>query len=320
MLLHEDYPHTIPARAWLRWKENYFWVFMDPEQDLCCLAHSTAEPTFERAFASFTVMHKGKNIVAGKETAMPSPFEHAKDLRFGDLHLEFLEPQAKFRVSYEDANVSAELVFERRFHLFDFLACTDVNPDQFSVSENTALERNSFRHQGQCMNAHGRIAFKTGEFAGTALDVNGSGYRDHSWGMRNDQMTLSHNWSFFNFPSMGFHLFTVRNVVRPENSTAEGYVATAAGNQVIKTLTIENQGEGPDGMPETVIFRAVALDGTPYTLIADVKNAFARLPLHSQKPGSKVYLNVENMCRVRCVETGEEGLANVEIGRLIDAV
>ena len=51
MLLHEDYPHSIPARAWLRWKENYFWVCMDPERDLCCLAHSTMEPTFERAFA-----------------------------------------------------------------------------------------------------------------------------------------------------------------------------------------------------------------------------------------------------------------------------
>ena len=47
--------------------------------------------------------------------------------------------------------------------------------------------------------------------------------------------------------------------------------------------------------------------------------AFARLPLHSQKPGAKVYYNVENMCRVRCEETGEEGLANVEIGTLKDA-
>ena len=319
MLLHEDYPHTVPTRAWLRWKENYFWVFMDPERDICCLAHCTAEPTFERAFASFTILHKGKKVSSAKEVPMPSPFEHARDLSYGDLRLQFLEPQKSFKVTFEDDAVSAELDFSARMHLFDFQACSDVNPDQYSVSENTAFARNEFRHQGQCLTGKGRIVFKGGDFAGTAVDVDGTGYRDHSWGMRNDQLTLEHNWSFFNFPSMGFHLFTVRNTVRPENRTWEGYVAIPEGNQVIKTLAIENVGEGPEGMPDKVIFRATALDGQHFTLVADVGNAFARLPLHSQKPGSKVYHNVENMCRVRCEETGEEGLANIEIGALRDA-
>lgn len=319
MLLHEDLPHTVPARAWLRWKENYFWVFMDPDRDICCLAHCTAEPTHDRAFASFTVLHRGKKIISGREVPMPLPFEHAKVLNYGDLTLNFVRPQAEFVVEYEDDNVAARLTFTRRMHLFDFQACADVNPDWFSVSENTAFERNSFRHQGQCMNATGNITFKSGEFAGTSIDVDGSGYRDHSWGMRNDQMTLDHNWSFFNFRDMGFHLFRVRNTIRPESRTSEGYIARPEGNEVMKSLDIEHVGEGPEGMPDKVIFRAVTLGGEPFTLIADVGNAFARLPLHSQKPGSKVYLNVENMCRVRCEETGEEGLGNVEIGALIDA-
>ncbi len=319
MLLHEDYPHSVPTRAWLRWKENYFWVFMDPERDICCLAHCTAEPTYDRAFASFTVLHKGRTIISGKEVPMPSPFEHAKTLHYGDLTIDFVKPQAEFVVEYEDETVAAKLIFTRRMHLFDFQACADVNPDWFSISENTAFERNSFRHQGQCMNATGNVTFKSGDFAGTSIDVDGSGYRDHSWGMRNDQMTLDHNWSFFNFPSMGFHLMRVRNVIRPESRTAEGYIALPEGNEVIKALEIDNVGEGPEGMPEKVIFRATTLSGKPYTLVADVGNAFARLPLHSQKPGAKVYLNVENMCRVHCEETGEQGLANVEIGALKDA-
>ncbi|WP_303758689.1 hypothetical protein [Sphingobium yanoikuyae] len=319
MLLHEDYPHTVPTRAWLRWKENYFWVFMDPDRDLCCLAHCTAEPTYDRAFASFTVLHKGQTIVSGQEVAMPSPFEHQKQLHYGGLILDFLKPQTEFRVAFEDDNLSAVLHFTRRMHLFDFQACADVNPDWFSISENTAFERNSFRHQGQCMNATGQIAFKAGDWAGTSIAVDGSGYRDHSWGMRNDQMTLDHVWAFFNFPSMGFHLMQVRNVIRPENRTAEGYIARPEGNEVMKALTIEHVGDGAQGMPETVIFRATTLGGERFTLVADVGNSFARLPLHSQKPGAKVYLNVENMCRVRCEETGEEGLANVEIGALMDA-
>lgn len=319
MLLHEDLPHTVPTRAWLRWKENYFWVFMDPDRDICCLAHCTAEPTFERAFASFTILHQGKVVSSAQEVPMPSPFEHQTELHYGGLTLRFLKPQSEFQVTFENETISAELNFKRRMHLFDFQACADVNPDLFSVSENTAFERNSFRHQGQCLTGTGTIQFKDGEFAGKSIAVDGTGYRDHSWGMRNDAMTLDHNWSFFNFPSMGFHLMRVRNVIRPENNTAEGYIALPEGNEVIRKLVIENVGDGPEGMPDKVIFRATTLGGKTFTLIADVGNAFARLPLHSQKPGSKTYLNVENMCRVRCEETGEEGLANVEIGALIDA-
>jgi hypothetical protein len=136
--------------------------------------------------------------------------------------------------------------------------------------------------------------------------------------MRNDQLTLQHNWTFINFPSLGFHLMKIRNTVRPENAVVEGYVATPEGNQVIKTLSIKHLGNGPEDMLATVIFRAVALDGMPYTITCDVGNSFARLPLLSQKPGAKAYAMVENMCRCRCEETGEEGFANVEIGELKD--
>jgi hypothetical protein len=314
MLLHEDYPHSIPTRAWLRWKENYFWVFMDPERDICCLAHCTAEPTFDRAFASFVILHKGQKLIAAKEVPMPSPFEHQKELQYGGLTIRFLKPQAEFQIAYEDENIAAVLNLKARMHLFDFQACADVNPDAYSISEHTAFERGSFRHQGQCLTGTGNITFKTGDFSGTSVDVDGSGYRDHSWGMRNDQLVKDHNWSFFNF------LMRVRNQVRPELYTSEGYIATSKGNQVIKKLEFENVGEGPEGMPQSVIFHATALDGNHYTLVADVGNAFARLPLHSQKPGTThAYLNVENMCRVHCKETGEDGFANVEIGRLVEA-
>ncbi|MET0546072.1 MAG: hypothetical protein ABWZ40_07160, partial [Caulobacterales bacterium] len=126
MLLHEDLPHSVPTRAWLRWKENYFWVFMDPERDICCLAHCTAEPTYDRAFASFIILHQGKMLVNAKEVPMPSPFEHQKELKYGGLTIRFLQPQAKFQVTFEDDNVAATLDFERRMHLFDFQACADV--------------------------------------------------------------------------------------------------------------------------------------------------------------------------------------------------
>ena len=158
------------------------------------------------------------------------------------------------------------------------------------------------------------------EYAGymESVDVNGLGYRDHSWGMRNDQLTLEHNWTFINLPGMGGHFMTIRNGWRPDNRVVEGYIAKPEGNEVAKSLTIEHVGDGPQGMPNSVIYRIKTIDGAPYTIVADVAGSFARLPLISQKPGEKVYHIVENMCPCRCEETGERGYANVEIGALKD--
>ncbi len=319
MLLHEDYPHTVPARAWLRWKENYFWVFMDPDRDICCLAHASCEPTFDRAFASFTLLHQGKKLSSAKEVPLPQPFEQARELNFQELDMRFIKPQSQFQITFENAEMAVRLDLHRRMHLFDFAACADVNPDLYSISENTALARSEFHHTGQSITGTGAVRFKSGDWAGKTIELDGTGYRDHSWGMRNDQLALDHNWTFINFPGHAFHFMKVRNTIRPENWVTEGYVATPEGNQAIKTLTVEHIGDGPENMPETVRFSVVSVDGTAYTINCDLANSFARLPLITQKPGSKVYTMVENMCRCQCAETGEEGFANVEIGELVDA-
>jgi hypothetical protein len=305
----------VPTRAWLKWKENWFWVFMDPERDVCCLAHTTCEPTYGKAFASFTLLHGGRSFGSAKEVPLPEPFEHSKELRLEQLTVRFLEPQSAFQVTFDGAEIEATLNFRRRMHLFDFLACADVNPDLFSISENTGFGRGEFRHQGQSITGTGTIRFKTGDFAGKEIAVDGLGYRDHSWGLRNDALTLDHNWTFINFPDRVFHFMKVRNLLKPGVFVSEGYTGVAEGNKVVKTLEITHDGDGPEKMPATVTYLATDFDGRTYTILADVGHSFARLPLFSQKPGAKTaYHMVENMCRCRLVETGQEGYANVEIG------
>jgi hypothetical protein len=319
MLLHEDYAHTIPMRAYLRWKENWFWVFLDPDSSTYCLAHVSCEPVSGVAHTSFTLVHEGVKHVVSEKTALPSPFVHAPVMDFGTLRTEIVEPQTRFNIHFNNEDFEVTLDLERRMHLFDWRACADVNPDQFSLSENTGFDRAAFRHQGQSLAGTGTLRFKSGTKAGKATALSGMGYRDHSWGMRNDQGTLDHNWSFLNFPSRVFHFFKLRNTVRPEVFTMEAYVGEPRGNQVIKSFTVENIGSGPDNMPETVRFTGICIDGTTHTVTCDLKNALARLPLNLQKDAGKVYYCVENICRIHHEETGEEGYGNVEIGALIDA-
>jgi hypothetical protein len=316
MLLHEDYPHTVPMRAKLRWKENWFWIFMDPERDICCLAHATVEPTMDRAFASFTLLHGGRTYTSAKEVPMPVPFERQREVKLGELTYRFVKPQAEFQVTFEDDRIAVTLDFTARMALFDFLACNDVNPDRLSISECTGFGLGQFRHQSQALSGKGVVRLKDEE---KTIEVSGSAYRDHSWGMRNDETSYDHNWSVINFPDHAFHIFRLHGALRPNVTLLEGYVAMKEGNRVLKSIEIEYVGEDDEGLPDKVVFRAVDYDDQPYTITCDLSKRFARIVLHSQKPGELTYFNSENMCPCTLGETGDEGQANVEIGWLTDA-
>ncbi|SEH19159.1 hypothetical protein SAMN05428974_3249 [Sphingopyxis sp. YR583] len=316
MLLHEDYPHTVPMRAKLRWKENWFWIFMDPDRDICCLAHATVEPTMDRAFASFTLLHGGRTYSSAKEVPMPVPFEHSREVKLGDLTYRFVKPQAEFQVEFENDEMAVTLDFTARMALFDFLACSDVNPDQLSISECTGFGLGQFRHQSQALEGRGTVRLKED---GRVIEVAGSAYRDHSWGMRNDETAHDHNWSVINFPDHAFHIFRLHGALRPNVTLMEGYVATREGNRVLKTIDIEYLGRDDEDLPEKVTFRAVDYDNQSYTIVCDLAARYARIILHSQKPGDLTYVNSENMCPCILQETGDEGQANVEIGWLTGA-
>jgi hypothetical protein len=72
-------------------------------------------------------------------------------------------------------------------------------------------------------------------------------------------------------------------------------------------------------LPDQARFRAVDYDDQEYTINCDLSKRFARLALHSQKPGQLTYFNSENMCPCTLEQTGDSGYANVEIGWLTDA-
>jgi len=304
MLLHEDRPHTVPTRAYLVWKENWFFVFMDTERDLNCLVHLSTEPTRNIGHVSVSLLYGGETLTRSLQAPLPELFVHQSSFEIGPLSIDFVQPQKEIRLRFEDDEIRLDLTLQERMKLFDFLACYDVNPDALSISESTGFALGQFRHQGQSMNGKGLVEYRC---TGKILEVEGLGYRDHSWGMRDDQITLSHNWTFVNFPDKAFHLFTKRNVIRSELELKEGYVGVAEGNTVLKSLTVEYSGEGPEKLPAEVRFVAVDVDNRKYTIVADVKNSFARLPLLLQKAGGKGYYCVDNFCKCRLEETGEKG-------------
>jgi hypothetical protein len=57
--LYDDCPHPVPAFAYLRYKENWLWHFMDVDNQVFGTSHFSYEPLFERGRMSCMVSVKG---------------------------------------------------------------------------------------------------------------------------------------------------------------------------------------------------------------------------------------------------------------------
>jgi hypothetical protein len=317
MLLTDDYPHRIPAKAHLRWRENWFFLMLDPKNDVYCIGHMSVQPTFGVARFTFNISVKGEKHLFSDEVASPDNFEELHAVTVGPLTFDFTKPHVDYGVRFQNEMLELDCKLRARMHRFDYGACAIANPDAYSMAEMVSAGGHDFWHQNQLLTFEGTLKLKTGvKGAGTTISLSGPAYRDHSWGMRNDLGTLSHTWGFMIFKDRVFHAQAVNNRRRPESWMREGYTGTAEGNlALLKDSKIDYIGEGSDDMPETVHIQMTDSLGARYTVKNDVGNAYARLSLLSQKPSAVQYLMFENVCDCIWEETGEKGIAVIEIGK-----
>src|ERR1700761_34435 len=110
--LHDDRPHPIPATAYLRYKENYFFIIMDPERKVFGVAHFNNEPVFNRSRFTLNLNIGGKQFAYANETPIPEKFALAESLSDGKLSLRFAEPHKRFELKLAGGDFSADVVFE----------------------------------------------------------------------------------------------------------------------------------------------------------------------------------------------------------------
>jgi hypothetical protein len=310
--LHDDRPHPIPPFAYLRYKENYFFIIMDPEGGVFGVAHFNNEPLFNRSRFTLNLNIHGKNFAYANETPIPEKFAMADTLSDGTLSLKFVEPHRRFDMSYHGEDLSAEVVFEARRPTFDYAACRTAAPDLPSFQEIMTFGLNlPFNHQQQSLTVRGRIVVK-----GTTIDLNGSGYRDHSWVFRTDNVVRRHFWTGLNFPNRAFGMKTLETLHRPGLWAKEGYVSDAVGGRALKAIKVTSLGEKA-GWPESLRFEFRDMLDQPFTIEVDVAGRYSEVALHSEKTlaGQAGYQIMESCCPLTLVESGEQGVGLIEIGK-----
>ncbi|HKQ81440.1 MAG TPA: hypothetical protein VJS42_04540 [Steroidobacteraceae bacterium] len=316
--IHDDMPHPVPPVAYLRYKENWFFLIMDKQNDIFGAVHVVSEPGFERIrFAAHLRVH-GELFQHGSEVPFPDNFGFARQLGDGTLRLDFVKAHEQIDLHIKNEDMTLDLSFLKRSPVFNYSDYDHANPGKVTLGEVVNFATNqSFIHQQQGLYLRGTVAMKRGKALGKSFTVDAKGYRDHSRGVRCDNMTLRHFWTGLHFPNHVFGALSVCGVLRPTTPANAGYVYDDDGGlRPLRQVEFNGSGDGPEGLPAIVELSLTDIFGQPFTIVADLTKRFAHVPLHTEKAGATpfVYDIVENFVPLLLKETGETGIGLVEVG------
>jgi hypothetical protein len=317
-VIHDDMPHPVPPVAYLRYKENWFFLVFDPANDIFGAAHVVSEPGHERIRFAFHLRVQGELFQHASEQAFPGNFGLARELGDGRMRVVFVKAHEQIDLHLHNDDVALDLSFLKRSPVFNFVEYDHANPGKVTLGEIVNLATNqSFIHQQQGLLLRGTVAMKRGKAAGRSFNVDGKGYRDHSRGVRCDNLTLRHFWTGLHFPNQVFGAYSVTGILRPTTPANAGYVCDEKGGlRPLRQVEITGVGEGPEGVPARVEFALTDIHDQPFTIVADLLQRHAHVPLHTEKPGALPYIYdiVENFAPLRLEQTGETGIGIVEVG------
>lgn len=313
--IYDDCPHPVPLIAYLRYKENWLWHFMDVENRVYGMAHFSYEPLFNRGRMSCNLDVQGKVYKYASEIPFPENFAYSNEIGDGKLRVLFKEPQKRFELHLNSDDLALEVYYEKRGPMFDFVACEKANPDKPHVFPLMNLNTRQLPpiHQQQLLTMTGRLQVKNQP----PIALSGLGNRDHSQGVRCDNITRTHSWSWLVFEDRYFSVTDITVINNPTVLAADGYMHDGSGLRALKDMDVRLEGGTlADGMPETVRFVLDDISGKQFTVVASIAGRLGVVPLSGEKPdgGMPEYLCIDSFCRLTLEETGQTGYGMVQLG------
>lgn len=315
---HDDMPHPVPPIAFLRYKENWFFLIFDQKNDIYGATHIVAEPGFDRISFACHLMVKGELFQYGNTIPFPADFAFSPTLGDGKFNFHFVKAHEKINFSLNDDNVNLKISYLKRAPLFNFEEYDHANPQAVKLREISGMGApQQYVHQQQGLYTKGQIKMKNGSHKGKTFKIDGLGYRDHSRSVRCDNFTLKHFWTGLHFPNHVFGAMSVTGILRPTEPADCGYVWDKKGGlRSLRKVDISGSGKGPGGIPAKVTWKLTDIHDEPFTIVAELKNRRGHVPLQTEKPGAApfIYDIVENFVQLTLKETGETGFGLVEVG------
>jgi hypothetical protein len=312
--IHDDFPHPIPPTAFLRYKENYFFVVTCPEHDVFGGLHFNNEPGFDRTKIHFDMLVKGKRVTYHNVVPISPQFGTEPFVSDGVATMTVHESHKSFSIVMKTDDLDLDLKFVARLPTFDTSACKYAAPDMVAFADVLGLGLSTPREAiEQPMTVSGSV--RTGTDA--ALNFEGPAFRDHSWGFRADNLVGWHTWAIINFADRSFGMSSQRNRSRSGLMAREGYVIDGAGARAMRMMTataIDFSAEGV--LPARMVYELTDAMGESYSLEADVSGRLGQLGLKPEvATGNQVpYTVTDNYCTVKDLKSGDTGFGLIQLG------
>ena len=298
--VHQDYPRN-PETPW---KENWGFMGIDQENDVTLMFHVTLER--ERKRARFSRTH---NIAGNKyrKRNFLDIDENFSALECDGMKIEFVRPFEEIRITDVSDDYQLDVTLTGRFDVHDFAA---HRKNRAATGKNPAM---NIRHYEQALCLKGSYVKD-----GKTLDFDGFGYRDHSWGYRNEVLMDGWNWIWVHLPNSVMHVSQMR---LGDRNLTSGYMASAEGVTRLKGFETNYVERDENGAPTASQHVTKDLDGNSYTLttkcISPVHMPWP-YPEASIGPNGKQTMLFENVSLITLEETGETGVGTDEHGVMVE--
>jgi hypothetical protein len=169
--IHGPVPEGRPS-----WRDNAYVCFWDPRHDLVGVLHVSTSPNAEGRRARFSLSLGGRSV------------ELIEPLEAGAFRSASTTYDLDDRVVVRSERVAAELRLVPRFSVADYSAGEVIPP---------LVAGEPQQHFQQAVGVTGRVVFD-----GREVEVNGEGFRDRTWGYRDESAHIDEYISFMVvFPS-----------------------------------------------------------------------------------------------------------------------
>jgi hypothetical protein len=220
--IHGPVPEDRPP-----WRDNAYVCFWDLTQEVLGVVHVSTSPNSEGRRARFSLS------VAGRATELvETPLERES------FHSESISYPLDDTIIVENANVSADLRLNPRLSVADYTAGGVIPP---------LVPGEPQHHYQQAVVVSGTI-----EFAGQRIRLDGDGFRDRTWGYRDESAHIVEYISFmavfdeFAFTALRFH-------DSDGNNRVEGFHLSDGGTVPITDIAVTRDAAGLLAVAELTI-------------------------------------------------------------------
>ena len=172
---NDEFFHEYPETLDYQWKENYYVNFFDRSIDVYGVCHFSFQRMDNKA--RFLGLHH----IDGEPMMYVNWVENSNNLNTindGVMSFEIVKPFEKFRLSFQGKDYQFEIDYEACFPAFCYKGPED---------KDASID---FHHYEQPLVGKGKL-----KKSGNTREINCLGYRDHSWGYRDESQIQGWTWA-----------------------------------------------------------------------------------------------------------------------------